>query len=319
MANRRIVPNFFVAGAPKCGTTSLYAHLRAHPNIFMCSPKEPAYFYEDLTRIHAFFGSFDDYLALFRKSGDQHLAVGEASTAYFYSRTAMKRIHDFNADAKIIVMVRNPIDFVRSLHAQLLFNFNEDREDFVEAWSLQEERARGRSIPERCRRPRMLQYRAAAKFGEQLERLLTIFPRNQVMCILFDDFIADPRAVYLVVLAFLGVPDDGRTEFPRYNAAKTHRWESVNAFMKRPPRLVRAFWSALKRVGGPKISRFTVSLISRFLMSLVRANAQTINRMVLPESFRDQLIDEFRPDIAKLSRLIGRDLSRWTGDDRNHA
>ena len=132
MTNRRIVPNFFLAGAPKCGTTSLSEYLRAHPNVFMCCPKEPFYFDDDLTRIHAV-GSFDDYLALFRNCGEEHLAVGEASTCYLFSRNAMKRIHAFNDEAKIIVMFRNPADFLPSLHAELLFNFNEDQEDFTEA------------------------------------------------------------------------------------------------------------------------------------------------------------------------------------------
>lgn len=298
-----LVPNFFLAGAPKCGTTSLSEYLRTHPNVFMCYPKEPIFFDEDLAQIHAV-GSFDDYLALFRKRRDHHLAVGEASTCYLYSRNAMKRIHSFNRHAKIIVMFRNPVDFLPSLHAELLFDFNEDRKDFTEAWSLQEERARGRSVPKQCLVPQFLQYRALASFGDQLERLLAVFPRDQVMCILFDDLVTDPRAVYLDVLAFLGVPKDGRTAFPRYNEAKTHRWDRMGAFMMRPPPLVRASWRALKRVCGPKISRFTASLIL--------ANAQPIDRTVLPESFRNQLIDEFRPDIAKLSRLMGRDLSFWT-------
>ena len=303
MANRRIVPNFFLAGAPKCGTTSLSKYLLGHPNVFMCYPKEPKFFADDLFHIHAF-GSFDDYLALFRKCGDQHLAVGEASASYLYSRNAMKQIRAFNGDARIILMFRNPVDFLQSFHAQLLFAFNEDREDFVEAWNLQDDRRNGHHVPETCIAPEFLQYRTAAKFGEQLERLLTIFPREQIKCIVFDDFIADPQAVYLDVLAFLGVPDDGRTAFPRYNEAKTHRSRRLGAFMMHAPPLLRSPWNVLKKICGPGISRLSEGVI--------RANATPRRPRALPPDFQMRLRREFSADVEKLSRLIGRDLSFWT-------
>ena len=276
----------------------------------MCYPKEPYYFADDLTQLHAV-ATLDEYLMLFGKCTTDHIAVGEASVGYLYSRNAMERIRAFNRDAKIILMFRNPIDFLQSFHAQLLFAFNEDRQDFVEAWNLQEERRNGHHVPETCIAPKLLQYRAAAKFGEQLERLLTIFPRDQIKCIVFDDFIADTRAVYLEVLAFLGAPDDGRTEFPRYNEAKTQRSRRLGAFMMHPPPLLRASWRLLKTVCGPRISRLS--------QGLIRANAAPIGQASLPAEFRNQLIDEFRPDIAKLSALMGRDLSFWTDNDSGRA
>ncbi len=117
----------------------------------------------------------------------------------------MQRIYDYNRAAKIILMFRNPVDFLPSLHADLMFAFYEDRADFEEAWELQAERHAGRHIPGKCLAPRFLQYREAAMFGDQLERLLAVFPSSQVKCILYDDFIRDAGAVYRDVLGFVEV------------------------------------------------------------------------------------------------------------------
>jgi hypothetical protein len=297
------IPNFFIVGAPKCGTTALSEYLREHPNVFMSYPKEPHFFADDLTHLHAV-RTFDEYMRLFKGRRPEQTVVGEASAWYLYSENALKRIRDFNRDARIIVMIRNPVDFVQSFHSQLLFAFNEDQEDIVEAWNLQEKRARGNHIPEKCVAPQFLQYRTAAKFGDQMDRLLTLFPRQQVKCIVFDDFISDPKATYLEVLEFLGVPDDGRTEFSRLNVRKVHRSKLLGAFLMRPPPALRSIWKGLKRVFGNELSR----LIGR----IIEANSAPTSRPPLDPAFRARLAAEFVDDVAKLSRLLGRDLGRWT-------
>jgi len=305
MADKQVVPNFFIAGAPKCGTTALSEYLRAHPNVFMSYPKEPYYFADDMTHFRTS-GTWDDYLALFGGAGDDHLAVGEASVWYLYSRTAMGRVHDFNEHAKIILMFRNPLDFLPSLHADLLFAFYEDQADFETAWDLQADRREGRHVPKRCLVPQFLQYREVAMFGDHLERLMAIFPAPQVHCIIYDDFIRDPGAVYRDVLGFLGLADDGRRDFEKINPSKTHRWERLGALLMHPPPLLRLPWNVLKKICGAGISRLSEGLI--------RANAMPRRPRPLSPAFQGRLRQEFSADVAKLSRLIGRDLSFWTRD-----
>src|ERR671927_280038 len=137
-------PDFFIVGAPKCGTTALYVYLKAHPQIFMPFLKEPHFFGRDLSSRYGRM-TLADYLALFAGAkNDQR--VGEASSWYLYSRTAAREIKEFSA-ADIIVIFRNPIDMMYAQHSQLLFQRQEEIVDFKEALAAESERRQGHRIP----------------------------------------------------------------------------------------------------------------------------------------------------------------------------
>ncbi len=216
-------PNFFIVGAPKCGTTALYEYLRPHPNIFMPRVKEPHFFAKDLGT-YPFIKTLDDYTRLFADRGEQHLSVGEASVYYLRSSTAIANIHAFNPDAKIIAMFRNPVEMVHSLHSQLLYVAEESEPDFETAWRMQAQRREGIGLPPASRGGFLVQYAEVGAFGTQAERLLSTFPPAQVKIILYDDFAASPKAVYDDVIRFLGIPHDGRTPFPASMRASGHEW-----------------------------------------------------------------------------------------------
>ena len=147
-------PNFFIVGAPKCGTTALYEYLRPHPNIFMSEVKEPHFFAKD-------FGAYPriktlrEYNAIFAGSTEEHLRVGEASVYYLRSSVAIANIHEFNPEARLIAMFRNPVEMVHSFHSQLLYISEETVADFETAWRLQERRSRGLDLPPAIRSPSM--------------------------------------------------------------------------------------------------------------------------------------------------------------------
>ena len=126
-------PNFFIVGAPKCGTTALYEYLRPHPHIFMSKVKEPHFFANDLGT-YPFIKTLEEYTRLFTDSNEQHVRVGEASVYYLRSATAIANIHQFNPHAKIIAMFRNPVEMVHALHSQLLYVSEESESDFETAW-----------------------------------------------------------------------------------------------------------------------------------------------------------------------------------------
>ena len=214
-------PNFFIIGAPKCGTTSMARWLSEHPNIYMSPVKEPNFFNTDdqwtVTR------TLRQYEALFRNAGPEHVAVGEASVWYLFSRVAVPNILTYCKEPKFIVMVRNPIEMAYSLHQQELLSGNEHIKDFRKAWELQPERAKGLEISRFCVEPKRLLYGPACKLGEQLERLWSLVPEERVLVIVLDDVKENPRREYLRVLEFLGVPDDGRNIFPVYNPAQEYR------------------------------------------------------------------------------------------------
>ena len=296
-------PNFFIVGAPKCGTTALYEYLRPHPNIFMPRLKEPHYFATDLGT-YPFIKTLEDYTRLFADAGEQHLSVGEASVYYLRSSTAIANIHEFNPEAKIIAMFRNPVEMVHSFHSQLLYVSEESESDFEAAWRLQDRRRQGIGLPPGSRGAFLVQYAEIARFGTQTERLLSVFPRAQVKLILYDDFAASPQAVYDEVIEFLGVPHDGRTDFGRVNESKRARLAWLRDFYRKPPPTLRNAFRGLKRVMGDR-------RITAVAHKLVDLNTVTAPRPPLSPSFRAELVAAFRGEVALLSRLLNRDLSHW--------
>ena len=295
-------PNFFIVGAPKSGTTALYEYLRGHPNIYMPAQKEPSYFARDFPNYPSY-RDYNDYIALFKSCTVNHIAIGEASVLYLYSNVALSLIYEFNSKAKIIAMLRNPVDLAYSMHQQALYNFNEDVPDFEQAWKLQAARAQGLPIPKGCRAAQLLQYKSLASLGEQVQRLLNIFPPEQVKLIFFDDFISNTKQVYKEVLVFLQVPLDSRSVFPLLNEAKTHKYQWLGKWTQTPPEVI--LW--LVRFAR----RFLGINIAQPLALLRRLNEQPMKRPPLKKKFVKHLQDEFREDIKLLEVLTERDLSHW--------
>lgn len=292
-------PNFFLVGAQKCGTTSLAQYLAEHPAVFMTVPKEPFYFASDFPGLQRF-PTLEAYLELYRGASPEATAVGEASACYLRSATAIGNLRAFAPAARIVVMLREPIALARSFHAQNLFGFDEDEPDFARAWELQDARRGGQHLPARCRVPEFLQYREVGLLGAQLERLLAIFPREQVHLVFFEDFMADTGAAYRGVLDFLGVPDDGREDFPRMNAGKQHRFPRLMALVSRRPPWLQAFVDRSKQVLGPAGWER--------LQGLYAARG---DRQALPPALRAEMREFFRADTEKLAALTGRDLAAW--------
>ena len=138
-------PNLFIVGAPKTGTTFLYHYLKKHSEIYFPDFKEPHFFGSDLQRRNGAYNlSLNEYQSLFET--DKKI-IGEASTFYLFSDNAAKEIHDFNPKAKIIIMLRDLVDLVHSLHSQFVFSGDEVIEDFSHALALENKRLSGQNIP----------------------------------------------------------------------------------------------------------------------------------------------------------------------------
>lgn len=298
-------PDFFIVGAPKCGTTALSEYLRNHRNILMSWPKEPHYFAKDFDRYRRL-RTRDEYMRLFSGRTGDHLVAGEASVWYLYSSAAAQGIHEFNPQARIIVMLRNPVDMLHSLHSQLLFTFREDEPDFEKSWRLQACRKDGHRLPAKCLEPSHLQWREVARFPAQLRRVFQSFDKDQVKIIIMEDLVSSAREVYEDVLEFLGVPSDGRKEFPRINVNTVHRRPGLGRFFYHPPRLLR--WME------PRVRRLMSSLGIREFRAWHRVlsfSSVTAKRPPLPATFRAELVEVFREDVHELSSLLNRDLSHW--------
>jgi hypothetical protein len=289
-AERQVrTPDFFIVGAPRCGTTALYSYLRKHPEIFMPTLKEPDFFAPYLgtqRRIQ----TWPEYLALFAEARDEK-RVGEASPSYLGSDSAASALNKFCPQASIIIMLRNPIEVMHSLYYVRKISNLEDQPSFEAALDAD---SNGRRVIE-------LPYRERVRFAEQVERYLNIFGREQVHIIIYDDFKKDTAAVYRKVLNFLGVSGDITPDFSVINGSRRARNEFLWKLLKRPPGFLRKM---LRPITSYELRKSAGS----FLQHL---NTIYEPRPTLDPKVEEALRRELAPEVKRLSELLDRDLTHW--------
>ncbi|MBE9136011.1 sulfotransferase [Nodosilinea sp. LEGE 07088] len=305
-----IQPSFFIVGAPKCGTTALCKYLNRHPDIFIPEFKELHYFDTDLnTKKQA--NSLPDYLALFEAGAEK--VCGEGSPTYLYSKTAAEEIYAFNPQAKIIIMLREPVAMMYAFHSQHLYNgSSETVPDFATALALEPERKLGQHIPPRCTEPQILFYREFAKFSDQVERYLQRFGRHQVKIVLFDDFKSHTEKVFRETLEFLSVAPDFETDLQPINSNKKVRNTRLQSLIKYPPNRMLELGKYLLPI--PQTWRRTI--LENTKSYLKQINTQKATRSPLDAPLKAQLIEDFTPELQRLELLIDRDLSHWYRPDQ---
>jgi len=306
------IPNFFIVGAPKSGTTSLYEYIKGHPQVFMSDVKEPCYFAADLAldkpgHFMVYERDAKLYDELFTAAGDAKI-VGEGSTRYLFSRDAPRLIHAASPGARIVAVLRNPVDMIHSLHAHKLAGGTEDLADFQQALDAEADRAEGRRLPE-FSNPKLATYRERARYGEQLPRWFEEFGRDRVKVIIFEDMLRDPAGEFRALLEFLGInPGYAPESFAAHNAAHGTRSGLVRRALRGRVAQWLA-WTILPRIIGPTRAR---GLAQRFGHS--RFQRKAISKGKLAPDVRRRLEEDFAPDVARLSSLLGRDMSQlWFG------
>ena len=294
------LPNLFVLGAPKCGTTAFCNYLRQHPDIFV-PPKELHYFGSDLIFRNKARPSLEVLSERYAPAGDERLRC-DSAIWYLYSQNAAAEIAAACPDAKCIALLRRPSEMLYSLHSEFLYQGDEDIEDFAEALSAEEERSRGLRIPPSCDIPWALQYRNVARYGEQLARYYEHFPKRQVHVVLYDDLVVDTAGVYADTLRFLGVDDSFRADFDVVNPNKVVRSPGLRQLLRHPPAPLRKLGHALVR------DTRTRSLIGNRLWEM---NTVVAPRPQLDPAVGHSLDVDYARDVEELSRVIERDLTSW--------
>jgi hypothetical protein len=315
-AVRGRVPDFFIVGHPKCGTTALYRMLRSHPQVFMPDIKEPWFLAPDLRAPHraARIGkrpeTLAEYLALFAPAPPDQRA-GEASSSYLMSGSAAGRIAELAPQARIVAILREPAGFLRSLHLQNVQVHVEAERDLRTALALEPERRRGRAIPPRCPRPLALLYSEHVRYVEQLRRYHELFGRERVLVLLYDDFRAENEATVRRVLRFLEVDD----------AVPIEPVEANPTVGVRSLRLHRAV-QAVSVGGGPVTDALKGSVKAITPRRLRHAGLRAVRRGVVfgaPPPPDAQLVAQLRrrfaPEVVALGEYLGRDLVRQWGYD----
>ena len=291
-------PNFFIVGAPKCGTTFLYHYLKKHPDIFMPNFKEPHFFGKGLGRQKGHFNlSMEKYLELFYDANNEKL-IGEASTFYIFSKTSAQEIYNFNPSSKIIIMLRNPVDLLYSLHSQVVFYGDEDIEDFEVALAYENERMKGSSLPKDIDMLSKVYYRNNLKnMVQNIEKFYLIFGPDKIHIILLEEIKHNPRREFKKVLNFLEVKNNFDYNFKTINPNTTKRFNFVTYFIKR----YSIYLGNIRQLFYPRPWG-----IINFLKKI-----NTINkpRKELNAQLKRDLSIEFAPLIRKIENITGKDLS----------
>ena len=305
-------PSFFIVGHSKSGTSALSAFLHQHPELFVCKPEEPNYFCPSWCRAPGPPSAFHprteaEYLALFDAAGPGR-QCGEASAAYLYSPESAQLIARFAPAARILMIFREPVDFLRSYHLQLLKNVpaeGETERDLGRAIGLEAERRAGRSLPAGCLIPEMLFYASERlRYEEHFDRYAARFPTAQILPLLYEDFRADNPGTVRRVFEFLGVDPDFEPRFEDHNTG--------GAALR--SRRLQALMRAATHGGG------AAGRARRLLPRGLRRRAAEIayERVVFEPGaaveprLAAELRERARPHVEALGTRLGRDLpARW--------
>jgi hypothetical protein len=296
-------PDFFIVGAPKCGTTAMYQWLRAHPEVFV-PVKEIHYFGQDLDHRRPPV-SAERYAALYEPVTSAHRAVGDVGVWYLMSGSAAEEIHTYNPDARIIIMLRRPTEMLYSLHSQLLYSGEEDLADFGQALAAEPDRLKGERIPESTHRgleappTECLLYSKVAAFSEQVARYQERFDRVHI--VLHEDIKADAVETYRGVLDFLGVDSTFQPDFSVVNPNTRTKNHLVR-------KVIQGLWFGPLRHVVPAGIR---GVGRRGLERLQAMNTESVQRPPLDAAIEANLQDHFKKDIEQLSTLINRPLNSW--------
>ncbi len=306
------IPDFFIVGHAKSGTTAMYEMLRAHPEIFLPDSKEPWYFAAELLertppRPEGTPRTLEEYRAWFAGARPEQ-RVGEASALYLWSHTAAGAIAAVQPEARIIAILREPASFLRSLHLQFLETYIETEPDFERALQLEDERRHGRQIPRHTYWPQALLYSEHVRYAAQLRRYHEAFGRERVLVLVYEDFLADNDGTVRAVQRFLGVDDTLPIPPSRANPTVRPRSRRLHGLMHSVSvghgRGSLAFKGALKAVMPAKVRRGLVRGVNERVLYAPPEEAD--------EALMARLRATFKPEVVALGEYLEIDfVKRW--------
>ena len=290
--NMIVKPNFFIVGAARSGTSSLAYNLGQHPDIYISPIKEPFYFVSDFG-----LNDFDEYISLFKDAGDAR-AIGEASTGYLFDEHAPVAIHELFPDAKIIIILRNPVDMAFSYWRFTQIAGNESK-SFEEATS--DEERRYRKTEEFKRKAlnwwAMYLYIERAMYFSQVKRYFDIIGRCKVRVYIFEDFIKRIEELYKELFAFLDVDANFTPDY----SVKNEGGDIHSQFLKK---LRDRKYPFIKNI-------FPVTFRVKLKSRLLDINRKKDEKIIMNTETRRRLEVFFEEDIRSLEQLLGYSIEAW--------
>ncbi|MFQ5571826.1 MAG: sulfotransferase [Rhodothermales bacterium] len=294
------LPNFLVIGVAKSGTTALYHHLQAHPEVYMSPVKEPNFFsYEGQTPELAFkpdatITRLEDYYALFEGARGEK-AIGEASPRYFHSPVAPARIRTRIPDARLIALLRHPVERAFSQYMMMLNAGAYPYRPFEQVF-----REKARSVETWDQEPLACYGFKLSFYYDSLKRYFDCFSRDQIRIYLFEEYVSDPRSLLSDLFRFLDVD----TEFVPDLQARFNPTHGVPKSMWLQQTVMRPNW--LKTMAQSMVPTRVRKKVSAAILRTLRTS-----KPVLDDEVRRKFAMIYRDDILKVQDLLGRDLSVW--------
>ncbi|MDF9715709.1 sulfotransferase [Nocardioides sp. ChNu-99] len=305
MTDRR-PPDFLLVGVPKAGTTALHAALAQHPGLHLSPVKEPKYYlcgdapppaYRGPGDAHSqqeWVWRRDDYLRLL-DGGAPGALRGESTPFYLYSPEARRRIAADAPAAKLVVVLRDPVDRAYSNWMHLWMDGLEPVPDVVEALRREPERIAAGWAP-------FWHYAGLGRYGEQLDDLYGLFDREQVLVLRYRELVDEPGATLTRVLTFLGVPDLQVDDIPSDNTRGFVEHGLRSRVLGRAIRL----GAYAGQFAPPEVWR----AVSRPAVRLLHRGGAPSRPRLTPEQ-REQLIAPHREDVARLEEVTGQSFADW--------
>jgi Sulfotransferase family len=300
------LPDFFIAGAPKAGTTALHAALARHPELYLSPVKEPKFFLSDgppptqggpgdARTYREHFWRRADYEGLFA-AAPAGMPRGESTPFYLYRTDAQLRIRALIPDARLIVVLRDPVERAHSNWTHLWSAGLDPVDDFLGACAEEERRIAAGWAD-------FWHYQRLGLYGSQLEHLYSVFPRDRVLVFRYRALLADPHTLLDQVCGFLGVHEGVLTEVPRENVTAHPEPSARHRITSSVLRAASAATAGLP--GNP--ARSVIDRLERSLQNGARP------RQPLTWEQRRSLLPAFEADIRLLESLTGEDFSDWLG------
>lgn len=292
---------FFLAGFPKCGTTSIHEYLAQQETVSLPRVKEPHFFTEDYPGLRCV-QTTAAYEALFGDDVRRGGLWGDCSASLIHSRVGIDRALQYAPNARFVVLVRAPWAAAASFHAELTGSFTEDIIDFQEAWDAQLVRAGGDRIPRRCREARVLQYRQIYRYEEHIARAVRLVDPKRLRLFVFEEMFADIERTYGELLAFVGCNERPCASFEQHNSRQEWSW----------PWLARWHRDLVTRGGAAHHAlRRALNAVGIHPSHLLARTRRPAARPRLSPEFERTLREVFEPDVRAVEAHLGRPVSAW--------
>lgn len=295
-----MMPNFIILGAAKSGTTALYHYLKQHPQIYLGPVKETEFFAfegeelnfqgpKDMPRLSII--TLADYQAQFQGVRDE-TAIGEASPVYLYSSKAPERIHNYLPDAKLIVILRNPLERAYSQFLMFVRDNKEPVTDFMQAVSEEKERIAANWAWG-------WHYIQVGLYHQQLTRYFNLYQREQIKIYLYEELRSDPNYLVKDIFNFLEVEPNFMPNMTiKHNISGVPQNKIIHSWLYKK--------NTVKEIVKPF---FSEKLRQKIFINLKKK--QKLHKPKLTQETKQQLLTFFQEDILKLQELIKKDLSDW--------